>query len=75
MKKQLDPDFQMALNQGRLLIISPFKETVTRVTEQTALIRNQLMIELADEVLIAHASPGGKLEKLIQDTGKRIIRF
>jgi hypothetical protein len=38
-----------------MLIITPFAESVTRVTEATALLRNRLMMELADEVVIAMA--------------------
>lgn len=63
-KKRFEPELKTALDAGRLLVITPFAETVTRVTEETATQRNRLMMELADEIVIAHASPGGKLEKL-----------
>jgi hypothetical protein len=58
-----------------LLVITPFAETVTRLTEETATKRNRLMMELADEIVIAHASAGGKIEALAQEatsTGKNI---
>jgi len=48
-----------------MLIISPFDESVSKVTPQTCLIRNQLIIELADRLVIGYASPGGQLSKLI----------
>ncbi len=57
---------KQAVKENRLLIISPFKQTVMRPTEKTAMIRNQLMIELADEVFIAYASPGGNLDTHIR---------
>jgi predicted Rossmann fold nucleotide-binding protein DprA/Smf involved in DNA uptake len=63
-KKYLEPELKAALESGRLLIITPFAETVTRVTEVTATQRNRLMMDIADEIVIAHASPGGNLERL-----------
>jgi len=36
------------IEQGRLLIISPFGREVKRASEKTAAISNQLMISLAD---------------------------
>lgn len=65
LKKKIEPEFIKPLEQGRLLIITPFPETTTRVTEQTAQIRNQMMIELADNITIGHVSAGGKLEELL----------
>ncbi|MCZ7570220.1 MAG: DNA-processing protein DprA [Ardenticatenaceae bacterium] len=53
-----------ALNDGRLLILSPFKESLQRVSAATAAARNRLVAALADEVLIAHAEPGSKTEAL-----------
>jgi len=63
-KKRLEPELKQAIDSDRLLIITPFAETVTRVTEETATQRNRLMMEVADEIVIAHASPGGNLERL-----------
>lgn len=37
-----------------------------RPTEKTAIIRNQLMVELSDEIYIAYASPGGNLDTYIR---------
>ncbi len=48
LKEKLEPEFEKPLEQGRLLIISPFDKTTKRVTVQTAEIRNKMMIELAD---------------------------
>jgi hypothetical protein len=64
---------QKAIEDERLLIISPFKEDVKRVTQETATLRNILMIELADEIFFPFISPGGSLDKLItQIPDKRI---
>lgn len=67
LKQKLEPELQQAMDEGRLLLITPFDETVKRVTEKTAAIRNQMMIELADEAVVGFASEGGKLKKLLQE--------
>lgn len=66
-KKRLEPEIKTALEVGRLLVITPFDETITRVTEETAIQRNRLMMDVADEVVIAHASKGGNLHKLCEE--------
>jgi len=55
------------LDKNRLLLITPFSEKVKRVTRETANQRNRLMAELADEIFVAYALPGGSIEKLITD--------
>lgn len=67
MRKRLEPELQDTLDKNRLLIIAPFDGTVKRVTAETAFQRNRLMAELADEILIAYASKGGNIEKLISE--------
>lgn len=68
LKKILEPELREALDRNRLLIITPFDETVKRVTEETANQRNRLMAELADEIFVAYASQGGHIEKLVSET-------
>ena len=75
LKKKIEPELIKPLEQGRILIISPFDRTVKRVTEQTAEIRNKMMIELADKITVGYASEGGKLESLLNTTEKEIIRL
>jgi hypothetical protein len=78
LKKRLEPELKDALNKKRLLIVTPFDEKVRRVTRETANQRNRLMTELADEIFVAYALPGGNIEKLITDIsfkGKTISSF
>jgi len=75
LKSTIEPKFIKQLEEGRLLIIAPFDKTVKRVTEQTAQIRNQLMTDLADQIVIGHASPNGKLEALLKSIEKPINRI
>ncbi len=74
-RKRWEPEIRTALSQNRMLAVTPFDETVIRVSQKTALKRNELMAELADEICIAHASEGGNLEKLMRQIpeGKKII--
>lgn len=72
LKQRIEPEFQLPIQQGRLLIVTPFPETVKRVTEQTAEIRNSMMIELADSVTVGYVSAGGNLERLLSRISKPI---
>lgn len=75
LKEKIEPELVKPLEEGRVLIISPFDKTVRRVTEQTAEIRNKVMIELADRITVGYASEGGKLESLLKTTEKEITKL
>ena len=55
-------DWRPALDEGRLLIISPFPATVRRPTAKLSAKRNDLVASLASRVFIAHAAAGSKTE-------------
>lgn len=74
-KEKLEPEFQKAIEQNRLLIITPFDKSVKRVTEQTAQTRNQLMIDLADKITVGYASKDGQLDELLKRTNKAITKI
>ena len=73
LKEKVEPEFEKHLEQGRLLIISPFDKRTKRVTELTAETRNKLMIDLADNITVGYASEGGQLEKLLTATTSKQI--
>jgi len=78
MKHLLEPEFKKALEQEKLLIITPFPGSVRRITRETAEKRNDLMAELADEIFFAYAQPGGHVERLVMKwlkKKKRITTF
>lgn len=60
---RLPPTWQGPLEQGRMLLLSPFATGLRRATEESAQTRNLLAAALADALLIAHATPGGKTER------------
>jgi len=75
LKEKLEPELQKPLDEGRLLIITPFEKTVKRITEQTAATRNKMMIDLADSITVGFASAGGQLEELLKGIEKPIIKI
>ena len=58
----LHPDFNSLFDSGRLLILSPFSDSVNRIKKETAVYRNLLAAALSDEVFLPFASPEGKME-------------
>ena len=54
--------WRLALDDGRLLLLSPFPSTHHRPTAELSAQRNDLVASLATRVFIAHAAPGGKTE-------------
>lgn len=65
LKARLEPEFQKPLKQGRMLIITPFNNSVKRVTSQNMQTRNILMTTLADRITIGYANPDEHLEELL----------
>ena len=75
-KEKIDTDLKAAVDTGRLLIVTPFENSVKRVTAETAEKRNRFMIEIADEIVIGYAGKGGMLEKLVAEIkNKKVIRI
>lgn len=55
-------DWRKPLEQGRLLVLSPFVGNQRRSTAEMAVYRNMLVAALAGRVFVAYAEPGGKTE-------------
>ena len=71
-------DCRPAVDEGRLVMVTPFPDTVTHITRETAMQRNRVVAELARAVVVAHAAPGSKMEALCHDLlagGKSIYTF
>ncbi len=64
---RIKPEYAKPLEEERLLLLSAFPESVSRVTAETAHRRNRFVAMLADQVLIAHAHPGSKTAQLAQE--------
>jgi predicted Rossmann fold nucleotide-binding protein DprA/Smf involved in DNA uptake len=74
MKKRWPADNKEAVKNNRLLIISPFDESVKRITQETAKRRNEIMADLADEIFLAYYTEDGNLHNLIEETNTKDIK-
>ena len=69
-------DWRAAIDDGRLLVISPFPATVRRPTAGLSARRNDLVADLAARVFIAHAAPGSRTEAFargLAESGKPLL--
>ena len=64
-KKRWSKQIKKAIKENRLLIISPFDENETHITQENANKRNHFMIEIADKIFIAYSTKNGNLDKLL----------
>ena len=65
-----------ALDDGRLLVLSPFPATARRPTAHLAAQHNDLVADLAQRIFIAHAAPGSKTEafaRKLANAGKSLL--
>lgn len=68
---RIPADWRQPLADGRLLIISPITGQVHRPTAEHAATRNLFAAAVADAVLIAHAAPGSKIQRLSESVRAR----
>jgi len=74
--RKLVPELNAHLAVGRLLIITRYADSVSHPCEAKCFQRNRMMMDLADEIVIGYASPGGNLERLGGEYGeKKIMRL
>jgi len=69
---QLPVEWQQKFKRNELLIVSPFDSSIRRPTKETAEIRNRLVVDLATDVTIIHASSGGLLAQLASARADRV---
>ena len=68
--KKLSAEKTAALQNGKLLIISPFADN--RQTQKLAHQRNLFILENADKIIIGHATANGRLSAAITETQKPV---
>ncbi len=64
---RIPPPWVEGIKAGRVLVVSPFDEPARRVTSDLAARRNQFVAALAQEVMVLHANPGGRIEGLCHE--------
>lgn len=65
-KMRIREEWKRPISENRLLILSPFPPEMKRGTAKDAQYRNLFVAALTDEILIAHAAKGSKLNNLAQ---------
>ena len=68
--KRIPREWKPHIDAERLLIVSKFPSSVTRMTSQNAVVRNEFIVKMSDRVYVAYADPGGKMDKLMHDDEK-----
>lgn len=63
--RRLAPALRDAIKEDRLLVLSPFPQTTTRITAATARRRNEFMLTIADRIVLGHLSHDGTLASAI----------
>lgn len=65
LKKRWDKSWLENTEKNRLLIISPFSKNITRVTRETAILKNETILGLSDQIVVGYISPNGQLDRLL----------
>ncbi len=63
--KRYPANIKKAIDDGRLLVVSPFPDSVRRITADTSRRRNECMLALADRIVIGYMSKGGMLPAIL----------
>ncbi|OQZ01055.1 MAG: hypothetical protein B6D35_04420 [Candidatus Brocadia sp. UTAMX2] len=73
------PDaWRRPIDEGRLLLLSPFDQKYRRITAALGEKRNEFVAAIADRIFVAHATPGGKTEQFCRKViswGKPLLTF
>ena len=72
---RLSSEYKKPLDQGRLLLLSPFSGKLRRATVQTSHYRNRFVVALADRIFVPYAAPSSKTQQFCRDllvSGKRV---
>ena len=75
LKKRWEPEIKQLFDQNRLLVVTSFDKTITRVTKETSSKRNELMLELADEVVVGYKTPKGEIDRLLELNASMKINY
>ena len=75
---RLPARWRSAIDAERLLVLSFCAQSVKRPTAESADFRNRCVAAIAEQVLVAHASQGGKVDALTRELlagGRRVLTF
>lgn len=58
-------EYRAPIESGRLLVVSPVSQSIRRVSEASALVRNRYVLQNCASAMFAAIHPGGSLERLL----------
>ncbi len=70
--KRITPELSSNIEKGRLVLITPFTEGAVRITAHNAYKRNEMMVDIADRVVIGYATEDGSLAGLIKQIPEKV---
>ncbi len=75
--KRYPAETKQAIEDGRLLVVSPFPDSTHRITADTARKRNAFMLSVAGRVVVGYAKEKGSLAEALRavSAGKEVIRL
>ncbi len=76
--RQILEEYRAPIQEGRLLLFSPFDAKHSRITAGTSAYRNRVIAALAANIFVAYAAPNGKTEQFCREIaawGKPFFTF
>ncbi len=73
MKTRWKPQIEKAVNENRLLVISPFEKKANRIIRKTAEKRNKKIIEISNKIIIGYKTKNGQLDKLLKEKNYELL--
>lgn len=64
---RIKPEYTKPLEEGKLLILSPFSEKEKRISADRSLNRNRFVAAIADKIFIPYAGTNSKTEKFCRE--------
>ena len=71
-------EFRDYVASGRMLVVSPVSQSISRVSQQSAMARNRYILENCDEAVFASIDPEGSLSRLLAEfptLGYNVLEF
>ena len=68
--KRIPAEFRKPIDEGRLVLVSPFEVKIKRATAESAMSRNSVIAALAEKIFVAYAASGSKTETLCRSISK-----
>ncbi|MBP1629296.1 MAG: hypothetical protein H6Q15_189 [Bacteroidetes bacterium] len=66
-KNNINDSIKNAIDNNKILVITPFEESVLSLSKETSEIRNKLIIKISKEIHIGDITKGGNLESLLEN--------